>query len=81
MMGEARTRGWVVIKEDECNGCALCIEVCPAGCLSLGDAFNSQGYQPVRYAGDGCRADGFCFYACPEPGVISVYRGGPGDPR
>jgi NAD-dependent dihydropyrimidine dehydrogenase PreA subunit len=80
-MEDATERGWVVINEDECKGCALCIEVCPAGCLTLGDGVNSHGYHPVHYSGGGCRADGFCFHACPEPGAISVHKGSPGELR
>jgi NAD-dependent dihydropyrimidine dehydrogenase PreA subunit len=74
-MSHPGTQGWVVINEEECKGCALCIEVCPAGCLALDDRLNHQGYHPVRYSGEGCQADGFCFYACPEPGAISVFKG------
>jgi NAD-dependent dihydropyrimidine dehydrogenase PreA subunit len=76
-MADPRTRGWIVVREEECKGCGLCIVVCPAGCLELIDRLNHQGYHPVHYKGDGCRADGLCFYACPEPGAIAVYRGDP----
>lgn len=78
-MTDAGSRGWVVIDAEECKGCALCIEVCPAGCLSLSNHLNHQGYHPVRYSGEGCRADGLCFYACPEPGAITVFQGAPAE--
>lgn len=68
-----------MVREEECKGCALCVVVCPAGCLEVVDHLNHQGYHPVRYSGDGCRADGLCFYACPEPGAIAVYRGDPAE--
>ena len=58
-MGDPRTRGWVEIHAEECKGCALCIAVCPAGCLGLAEELNHQGYHPVAYSGDGCRADGW----------------------
>jgi NAD-dependent dihydropyrimidine dehydrogenase PreA subunit len=74
-MSDPRTRGWVEIHAEECKGCALCIAVCPAGCLELSQELNHQGYHPVFYQGDGCRSDGLCFYACPEPGAIEVFRG------
>jgi len=73
-MSDPKTRGWVSIHEEECKGCGLCILVCPAGCLEIAENLNHQGYHPVAYSGDGCRADGLCFYACPEPGAISVYE-------
>jgi NAD-dependent dihydropyrimidine dehydrogenase PreA subunit len=76
-MKESKTRGFVVINSEECKGCALCIEVCQGGCLSLSDHLNHQGYHPVQYSGEGCLADGLCFYACPEPGAITVFQGKP----
>ncbi|HEU5182079.1 MAG TPA: 4Fe-4S dicluster domain-containing protein [Candidatus Polarisedimenticolia bacterium] len=73
-MPGARAHGWVVINSEECKGCGLCISVCPGNCLSHSAGFNHQGYHPVRFAGEGCLADSHCFYACPEPGAIAVYR-------
>ena len=28
----------------------------------------------AEYAGEGCSGCGTCFYACPEPGTITVYK-------
>ena len=78
-MANPKTRGWVSIRAEECKGCGLCIAVCPAGCLELLEDLNHQGYHPAHYVGDGCRADGLCFYACPEPGGITVFKGGPAE--
>ncbi len=77
-MRDARTRGWIVINRDACSGCALCIEVCPAGCLSLEEAIGGRGVFAARFSGDGCRADGLCADACPEPGAITLLRSDPG---
>lgn len=63
--------GWVVIDPGECTGCALCIEVCPVGCLMLSEEVGRNGYRSAVYSGDACRADGFCAYACPEPGALT----------
>ena len=73
-MADPRTRGWIEINQEKCKGCGLCIIACPAGCLSFAPEFDQQGYHPVTYQGDGCRADGLCFDACPEPGAIAFYR-------
>ncbi len=62
----------VVVHEDACTGCGLCITVCSVGCLELSDAPNRLGSHPVRYTGAGCRGDAACFRACPEPGAIRV---------
>jgi NAD-dependent dihydropyrimidine dehydrogenase PreA subunit len=37
---------------------------------------NRMGYHPSGYTGQGCIGCGHCFYACPEPGAISVYKKG-----
>jgi NAD-dependent dihydropyrimidine dehydrogenase PreA subunit len=67
----------VRINKRQCLGCGLCILACPVGCLEFDDEFNDLGYQPIRYVGDGCRADGLCSQACPAPGVISVEEASP----
>jgi NAD-dependent dihydropyrimidine dehydrogenase PreA subunit len=33
-----------------------------------------MGYHPVEYIGEGCTGCGVCFYVCPEPGTIKVYK-------
>ena len=68
----SRPRRGVSIDASQCRGCGLCILACPVGCLELGDEFNDLGYHPVRYSGDGCRADGLCSDACPAPGAIAL---------
>lgn len=74
-MSEERVdRGRVEIDGDECKGCLLCVSVCPAHVLEMTKVFNKQGYRPVAYIGSGCTGCGYCFYACPEPGAITVLR-------
>lgn len=29
---------------------------------------------PASYIGRGCTGCGICFYCCPEPGAVTVYR-------
>ena len=66
----------VVIREDECKGCGLCIEACPTDVLFEQPHLNRMGYHPAGYKGEGCTGCGVCFYACPEPGAITVYKKG-----
>ena len=67
-------RGFVRVDSDECKGCALCVEACPPKCLELEPGLNQYGVHPAHYTGEGCTACSICFYCCPEPGAISVYR-------
>ena len=45
-----------------------------AQCLELAPELNSYGAHPARYTGEDCTGCGICFYCCPEPGAITVYR-------
>lgn len=67
-------KGTVAIDQDECKGCSLCVEACTPKVLSLSAGLNRHGYHPAEYAGTGCSGCGLCFYACPEPGAITVYK-------
>ncbi len=60
------------IDAEECKGCALCVDTCPAHVLALSTKLNSSGYHPVSYTGRGCTGCGLCFYCCPEPGAIRI---------
>lgn len=64
----------VLVNEDLCKGCGLCIEVCPPDVLFRSTRLNHLGFHPVAYTGDSCTACGVCFYACPEPGAIVVVK-------
>ncbi|MFN8007815.1 MAG: 4Fe-4S dicluster domain-containing protein [Terriglobia bacterium] len=66
-------RGRIEVRADECKGCGLCVITCPVHCLEISDTFNNQGYNPVRYLGQGCTGCGICFFVCPEPGALTVY--------
>lgn len=65
---------FAVVSTDLCKGCRLCVETCPRGCLEIGNSINKLGYQNARFASLTCTACGLCFYACPEPGAITVYK-------
>jgi len=68
-------RGLLVVHEDHCKGCGLCIAFCPPGVIEIETSIiNALGYHPARYKGAGCNACGVCFYACPEPGAITVKK-------
>ena len=63
------------IEKDLCKGCRLCVEFCPKQCIALGSDINILGYQFAKFVNPDCIACGFCFYICPEPGAVRVYKG------
>ena len=40
----------------------------------LAERLNRYGYHPAEYQGAGCTGCGICYYVCPEPGGIRVFR-------
>ena len=65
-----------VISAEHCKGCGLCVTACPKDVLVQLTTFNSAGYHPASYVGEGCNGCGYCFYACPEPAAVTVYKKG-----
>ena len=68
-------KGLVVIDEDRCKGCGLCVTVCPAHALQMAEGrFNIKGYPPVEVAdAETCTGCGVCAVICPDV-VFTVYR-------
>ncbi|ACR80838.1 4Fe-4S ferredoxin iron-sulfur binding domain protein [Kosmotoga olearia TBF 19.5.1] len=65
---------YVVIDEERCKGCGLCINACPKKVLSFSKKFNSKGYHPAQqHDPDNCIGCGFCYMMCPDT-AITVYR-------
>ena len=71
---EEKAEARVEIESDLCKECSLCVEACPVDVLRISENLNIMGYHPVEYSGNGCTGCGICFYVCPEPGVIRVYK-------
>ena len=70
-------RGWVVIHEDRCTGCWLCVVACPLRLLAPSERTSETARRTVEFKGGACRADGRCRRACPEEAAITVHRGDP----
>ena len=62
----------VIIKPEECKGCARCVNACPKKVLKMETRLNAMGFPYAYYTGDGCIGCGACFYNCPEPGAVTV---------
>ena len=61
----------LIIYEELCKGCSICIHACPKEILSLSETkLNSKGYQPVQIkdqnACTGCLA---CARICPDVAI------------
>lgn len=66
--------GKIIINEDRCKGCELCIDVCPYGLLKMSVEVNHFGYHTAQFVnGDKCTACKFCGMMCPDF-AIDVYK-------
>lgn len=68
------TLPWVHVTSRLCKGCDFCVKSCPPEVLGFSTDINERGYRYSFYIGDGCTGCGICFYNCPEPGAIIVWR-------
>ncbi|PLV55593.1 ferredoxin family protein [Thermotoga sp. SG1] len=66
-------RGYIMIDSERCKGCGLCINVCPVKVIGFSKKYNSKGYHPAEYKGEGCIACGLCYLSCPDV-CITVFR-------
>lgn len=70
------------IEANLCKGCRMCVQTCPKHCIYIGNSINEIGYQyAVFKTGTACTACGLCFYVCPEPGAITVFKDLPEAPE
>jgi 2-oxoglutarate ferredoxin oxidoreductase subunit delta len=71
----AKPRGLVIIHEDRCKGCGLCVSACPKQVLQLAEGrFNAKGYRPAEAARpEDCNGCATCAIVCPDV-VFTVYR-------
>jgi 2-oxoglutarate ferredoxin oxidoreductase subunit delta len=69
-------KGYVVVHQDRCKGCELCITACPQNVLLLDETkLNTKGYHPIQYTDpEGrCTGCGLCAVICPDV-VFDVFR-------
>lgn len=70
----AKLKGAVVVNQERCKGCELCVEACPTSVLGMSKDVNTRGYNFAMMVKEeecvGCAA---CGLVCPDA-CISVYR-------
>jgi len=67
-------RGQVLINEERCKACGLCITACPQDVLRLSKTINSRGYHPVEaYQPEKCTGCTLCGVICPDL-VLTIQR-------
>ena len=67
-------RGTVVIAEERCKGCELCIPACPPRVLRMSERRNGFGLRVPELL-DGCTGCGACLLVCPDF-CFEVYQQG-----
>ena len=70
----SKIRGAIVVDNERCKGCALCVEACPQDVIALAKKVNVSGYPFVEVVSqDNCIGYASCAIVCPD-GCITVYR-------
>jgi 2-oxoglutarate ferredoxin oxidoreductase subunit delta len=67
-------KGRIVIDENRCKGCMLCIDTCRQTEIKLSSKINKAGYNIVEFCNAGrCNACTLCGIICPDA-AITVYE-------
>lgn len=65
----------LVILQEQCKECGLCIEFCPKKVLCFTDIYNRKGYHPVTACDiDACVSCEFCERICPDMAIFLAGR-------
>ena len=61
----------VIINEETCKGCGLCVDACPRGVLAINtERINQKGYNPVHAAKpEDCTGCTSCAIMCPDTSI------------
>ena len=70
----AKIRGAIVVNQERCKGCRLCVVACPTNVLAMSKQVNAKGYNfAVMENEDACIGCASCGIVCPD-GCITVYK-------
>jgi 2-oxoglutarate ferredoxin oxidoreductase subunit delta len=56
----------VLVREERCKECGICVEACPKKAISFKDEISLTGYRPVVINDDLCTGCGICYTMCPD---------------
>jgi 2-oxoglutarate ferredoxin oxidoreductase subunit delta len=61
----------IIVLEEQCKGCELCVDACPKGIIALdGKKINNKGYHPARLTDKGkCTGCASCAVMCPDVAI------------
>jgi len=66
--------GKIVINEERCKGCELCVFHCPKQLIVVSESFNKKGHHPAEFRDSGeCTACTVCAVMCPDV-AIEVFK-------
>lgn len=64
----------IVVDEERCKGCELCIPACPKHIMVMSEKFNKKGYyQAKQIKPEECTGCTFCAMVCPDV-AIEVFK-------
>ena len=70
----AKIKGAIVVNQERCKGCRLCVVACPTNVLAMSKQVNAKGYNfAVMENEDACIGYASCGIVCPD-GCITVYK-------
>lgn len=61
----------IVIDENMCKGCTLCVNACPLHLIRISQRINSKGYYPAEYVDPSgkCTHCTLCALTCPDTAI------------
>jgi 2-oxoglutarate ferredoxin oxidoreductase subunit delta len=66
-------KGTIVLDEDLCKGCAICVAFCPVKALAMGGKLNKKGYHlPELIDPEKCNGCDVCGMHCPDFAIVGI---------